>query len=126
MSSPTGADPRPAIRRTAEGDWVVVGRRCRACAEPVAYAWPRCPSCGSAVEPAHFGPRGTVWSSTVVRIAVPGHAPPYSLAYVDLDDGPRVLAHVPGRNADEPTPIGSTARLIGVSDDGDLQVEVTG
>lgn len=121
MPSPTGADPRPEIHRTAEGDWVVVGRRCGTCAEPVAYAWPRCPACGSEVAPARFGPRGTVWSSTVVRIAVPGHTPPYALAYVDLDDGPRVLAHVAG---DEPAPIGGEAWLIGASDDGDLQVEV--
>ncbi|GAA4901765.1 hypothetical protein EV188_109100 [Actinomycetospora succinea] len=122
MTSPTGSDPRPEIRRTAQGDWVVAGRRCRACAEPVAYAWPRCPACGAEVEPADFGPLGTVWSSTVVRIAVPGHTPPYALAYVDLEDGPRVLAHVAG---DEPAPIGGGARLTGVSDAGDLQVEVT-
>lgn len=121
MSSPTGVDPRPEIHRTAEGDQVVVGRRCRACAEPVAYAWPRCPACGAEVEEARFGPRGTVWSSTVVRIAMPGHTPPYSLAYVDLDDGPRVLAHVVG---DEPASIGAAAWLVGTSDEGDLQVEV--
>ena len=124
MTSPAGADPRPEIRRTARGDWVVVGRRCRACAEPVAYAWPRCPACGAEVEEARFGPRGTVWSSTVVRIAVPGHTPPYSLAYVDLDDGPRVLAHVAGSPSDEPAPIGGPAWLVGTSDGGDLQVEV--
>lgn len=121
MSSPTGSDPRPEIHRTAEGDWVVAGRRCRTCAEPVAYAWPRCPACGAEVEPASFGPRGTVWSSTVVRIAVPGHTPPYALAYVDLEDGPRVLARTAG---DEPAPIDAGVRLVGVSDEGDLQVEV--
>lgn len=122
MSSPTGRDPRPEIRRAAHGDWVVVGRRCRTCVEPTAYPWPRCPSCSAEVEPADFGPRGTVWSSTVVRIAVPGHTPPYSLAYVDLEDGPRVLAHVAGER--EPAPIGSRVRLCGASDEGDLQVEV--
>jgi uncharacterized protein len=121
MSSPTGGDPRPEIDRTATGEWAVAGRRCRACGEPVAYAWPRCPACAGAVEPAHFGPHGTVWSSTVVRIAVPGHTPPYGLAYVDLDDGPRVLAHTAG---DAPAPIDGRVRLTGVSDDGDLQVEV--
>lgn len=121
MSSPLGCDPRPEIRRTAAGDWIVAGRRCRTCAEPVAYSWPRCPSCGSEVEPADFGPQGTVWSSTVVRIAVPGHTPPYSLAYVDLEDGPRVLAHVA---SEESAPIGALVRLTGSSDAGDLQVEV--
>jgi len=36
---------------------------------------------------------GTVFSATVVRVAVPGRTPPYALAYVDLDDGPRILSH---------------------------------
>lgn len=123
MSSPTGRDPRPEIRRAADGAWIVAGRRCLTCVEPVAYPWPRCPQCGSEVEPADFGPQGTVWSATVVRIAVPGHTPPYSLAYVDLEDGPRVLAHVVGE-PDEPAPIGGRVRLSGASDEGDLQVEV--
>ncbi|TCK26962.1 Zn-ribbon domain-containing OB-fold protein [Pseudonocardia endophytica] len=124
MSSPIGVDPRPEVRRTADGDWVVVGRRCRACGVTVAYSWPRCPACGSEVESAFFGPPGTVWSSTVVRIAVPGHVPPYSLAYVDLDDGPRVLAHVAGGSRDEPVSIGGRVRLTEPSRDGDLQVVV--
>jgi uncharacterized protein len=124
MSSPNGADPRPEIRCTSDGDWVVVGRRCCTCAETVAYTWPRCPACASEVEPADFGPLGTVWSSTVVRIAVPGHTPPYSLAYVDLEGGPRVLAHVAGWTSGEPAPIDGRVQLTGVSDAGDLQVEV--
>ena len=46
--------------------------------------------------PATFGPGGTVFSSTVLRIPVPGRTPPFTLAYVDVDDGPRILAHVGG------------------------------
>ena len=67
---------------------------------------------------AEFGPDGTVWSATVVRIPVPGRMPPYALAYVDLDDGPRVLAH-----ADDAVPIGARVRLK-ESTDGDVRVEV--
>jgi uncharacterized OB-fold protein len=54
----------------------------------------------------------------VVRIPVPGRTPPYALAYVDLDDGPRVLAH-----ADDPVDIGARVRLA-ASRDGDVRVEV--
>ena len=43
---------------------------------------------------AKFGPGATVFSSTIVRIPIPGHEPPYALAYVDLDDGPRILPHI--------------------------------
>jgi uncharacterized OB-fold protein len=62
-----------------------------------------------------------VWSATVVRVPVPGRTPPYVLAYVDLDEGPRVLAHVAGTDATAP-PIGSTVHVCGVGADGDLEV----
>lgn len=86
----------------------------------MAATWPSCPRCGGATAPAEFGPGGTVWSATVVRVAVAGHTPPYALAYVDLDAGPRVLAHVAGPAGTAP-PIGSRVRLV-PSGDGDLTV----
>lgn len=70
---------------------------------------------------ARFGPEGVVWSATVVRVPLPGRAPPYGLAYVDLDDGPRVLAHVQG----ETVPIGARVRLRGVTRHGDPEVTTT-
>jgi uncharacterized OB-fold protein len=123
---PITADPRPLVERGADGLRRVTGRRCTSCGEAAAYGWPRCPACRSAVEPAAFGPDGTVWSATVVHIPVPGRTPPYALAYVDLDGGPRVLAHVlpaPGSGPAAPA-IGSRVRLAGPSPDGDVQVEV--
>jgi len=95
----------------------VIGRRCHSCGEVAAFAWPRCPACGGPVDEAEFGPEGTVWSATVVRVPVPGRTPPYALAYVDLDDGPRVLAHTA-----EVFAIGARVRLL-ESVDGDVQVE---
>lgn len=35
-----------------------------------------------------------MFAATVLRVPVPGREPPYALAYIDLDDGPRILAHV--------------------------------
>lgn len=99
---------------------MVAGVRCQACAEPVAYAWPACPACGGPVVPAEFGPTGVVWSATVVRIPVAGRTPPYALAYVDLDDGPRLLAHVPG---DAAPAIGARVRLRTDAPGGDPQVQ---
>lgn len=69
----------------------VDGSRCRECRLSAAPATPRCPWCGSAVDRETFPPRGSVWASTVVRIDVGTRRPPYGVAYVDLDDGPRVL-----------------------------------
>jgi uncharacterized OB-fold protein len=59
----------------------------------------------------------------VFRVPLPGRDPPYVLAYVDLDDGPRVLAHVPGPA--ERVPVGSRVRVAGRSELGDLTVERT-
>ena len=118
----TTTDPRPRILPGTDGGARVDGRRCLVCGEPTAFPWPVCPACGGAVEPAEFGPLGTVWSATVVRIPVPGRTPPYGLAYVDLDDGPRILAHVAG--ADRGVPIGARVRLLAADGDGDPRVEV--
>ncbi|WP_419928603.1 OB-fold domain-containing protein [Candidatus Poriferisocius sp.] len=73
---------------------------------------------------ATFGPGATVFSSTVLRIPVPGRTPPFTLAYVDVDDGPRILAHVDG--PDEPLVPGSRVALAGWSEHGDPVVQGTG
>ena len=57
-----------------------------------------------------------------MRIPVPGRTPPYTLAYVDIDDGPRVLAHLPA--ATDRVAIGTTVTLSGPSESGDLTMEV--
>ncbi|MEU6075747.1 OB-fold domain-containing protein [Micromonospora sp. NPDC047074] len=72
----------------AEG---VHGSRCTRCRRGAAPATPRCPWCGATAEGETFAPSGTVWAATVVHIDVGARQPPYGLAYVDLDDGPRVL-----------------------------------
>ncbi|MGW4066608.1 Zn-ribbon domain-containing OB-fold protein [Nocardia grenadensis] len=106
------------MERTGDGTWAIAGARCRNCGRAVAYQWSRCPGCGGPPAPERFAGAGTVWSHTVVHIAVGTHVPPYTLAYVDLDNGPRILAHVDG----EPVRVGSSVRLIGPSDEGDVRV----
>lgn len=74
--------------------------------------------------PATFGPNGTVFSSTVLRIPVPGRTPPFTLAYVDVDDGPRILAHVDG--PDEALVPGCGVVLSGWNKHGDPVVQRSG
>lgn len=113
-------DPRP---RVVEGDgFVISGVRCSECDHPMAVPTMSCIRCRGAVTAATFGPGGQVWASTVVRIAVGDRTPPYALAYVDLDDGPRVLAHLSDPEA-EPPNVGSLVRLVEPRD-GDVVVEV--
>ncbi|MDE0615266.1 MAG: hypothetical protein F4124_02700 [Acidimicrobiia bacterium] len=119
-----GADPRPELA-VREGRILLNGSRCGNCGYPLAVNPPRCPICGSdSMAPATFGPKGTVFSSTVLRVPVPGRTPPFTLAYVDVDDGPRILAHVDG--PDEPLVPGSRVALAGWSEHGDPVVQRTG
>jgi uncharacterized OB-fold protein len=74
----------------------LIGGECAACGTrifPLRDYWPRC---GAAEPPRStlLSETGTVFSYTVVRQAPPGWRTPYVLAYVDLDDGVRVLAQV--------------------------------
>ncbi|OUS96385.1 Zn-ribbon domain-containing OB-fold protein [Rhodococcus sp. NCIMB 12038] len=106
------ADSRPIL----DGD-AVLGSRCTVCRYPTAQQdLPWCPVCYAATEPARFARTGSAWSSTVVKIPVGTRRPPFGLAYVDLDDGPRVLVHL-----DEPAVLELGTRLeITGTDDGDL------
>ncbi|WP_214105642.1 Zn-ribbon domain-containing OB-fold protein [Acrocarpospora catenulata] len=117
-TEPAPVDPRPRVS-PVDGVFGVDGYRCAACAYPVAIAVAVCPSCQGPVEPARFGPDGTVWSSTVLRIPVPGRPAPYVVAYVDLHGGPRVLAHVGG---DRHLPVGTPVRLTAPGPGGDVTV----
>ncbi len=106
------AESRPAYE-----DGMILGARCTACRYPVAQRGiPWCPVCYGPVGDERFASTGTAWSSTVVAIPVGTRRPPFGLAYLDLDDGPRVLVHLA-----EPAvvSIGARLRVTGV-DDGDL------
>lgn len=110
-------DPRPHTA-VVDGDVCVIGKRCTACRYPSARYVPRCPVCRSDVHDDHFGPRGVVFASTVLRVSVLDRKPPVALAYLDLLDGPRVLVH---SSSDHPLPVGSPAKLV--AGDADLWAE---
>lgn len=120
MPHADAVDPRPCSELDTDGTWRLAGLRCLRCPAVSAHLWPRCPTCGGPVERAVFGPGGTVWSSTVVRIPVAGREPPVALAYVDLDDGPRVLVHAP--LAPDAPAVGSRVVLVAPTAAGDPAV----
>lgn len=101
----------------------IAGKRCVECGYVLAGSRLRCPVCRGSLEDAEFGPEGRVWAWTTVRISIGGRKPPYTLAYVDLADGPRVLVHLDlpddGRQI-----VGSSIRLAGSTEKGDLRGEL--
>jgi uncharacterized OB-fold protein len=70
---------------------------------------------------AAFAGEGAVWATTTSYIS-PRHerAVPYTLTYVDLDGGPRLLAHIDDAAA---AAVGVRVRLAGTTGDGDPLVE---
>jgi uncharacterized protein len=113
-AAPAIVDPRPRVGADQAGAIVVIGCRCEACRHPLAVEAPWCPVCRGPLGPAAFGPGGTVWAHTTVRVAVADREPPYTLAYVDLDDGPRILARVDGQPA-----VGGRVQVAGTTPEGD-------
>lgn len=110
----SGRDPRPDA--TPDG---LRGGRCASCGYPMLDRPPLCASCGSpTVQEATFGPGGTVWSSTVLRVRVADRKPPVVLAYVDFDEGPRALVHVDSPACEALLP-GTRVRLLGRDERGD-------
>jgi uncharacterized OB-fold protein len=89
---------KPFWDATSQGRLLLA--RCVECAELIWYPRPFCPSCASTrVEWIEASGRGTVYSFTVNRR---GHADlaayrdvgTYVLAYVELDEGPRMMTNI--------------------------------
>lgn len=112
---PAGPDPRPRVG-DGPGGPAVLGTRCTACGYPSLEPVERCPVCRATSREEAFAGRGTVFSSTVLRIPVGGLVPPTTLLYVDLDDGPRVLGHA---HVDRVVPPGTRVTLTGLTAHGD-------
>ncbi|QKC99533.1 hypothetical protein EB231_13425 [Mesorhizobium sp. NZP2298] len=76
-------------------------QRCTACGSHQFYPRPFCLSC-EATELEWVGAKGsgTIYSLTTVRMPVSEDlAPPYLLALVDLDEGPRLLTNIEAESA---------------------------
>jgi len=111
-------DPRPAV---AGDPPAVLGQKCADCGHATARRVARCPRCASQHLNEDSWTEGTVWSTTLVHIPVGDRVPPYRLTYVDLADGPRVLAHQ--RHSGGPAPaLGLSVHVVGINANGDLEV----
>jgi len=87
----------------AAGDGRLLVGYCTDCDEHFFYPRRHCPLCaGTDVEYVEAAGTGTVHAMTVVRQAGGAYAEatPYVLAYVELDEGPRMLTNVVGTDPD--------------------------
>lgn len=101
MSEPTLPVPTPPVTpetqpfwdATAEGRLVLP--RCRACQTIIWYPRAICPNCHAMdVEWIEASGRGSIYSFTVVRRGGYARGTDYVLAYVELDEGPRIMTNI--------------------------------
>ena len=72
-------------------------QRCKACAHT--YFPPRnhCPDCGARdVEVIRASGRGRLFSYIINHLPSPGFEPPFAIAVVELEEGPRLMSNIVG------------------------------
>lgn len=113
---PEHGDPTTAPFWDAAARRELVVQRCDSCGHHQFYPRPFCLACGGGdLGWAKVTGGGTVYSLTVTRIPVgPGFKPPYPVALVELDEGPRMLTNIVNGEA----AIGDRVRLAWKERDG--------
>jgi uncharacterized OB-fold protein len=95
-------ETEPFWSAAAEGRLLL--RRCVDCGGVIWYPRAFCPICAS-LNTEWFGAsgRGRVYTFTIIRKGDGPYrgSPPYVLAYVELDEGPRVLTNIVGTEPDQ-------------------------
>ena len=72
-------------------------QRCDACHSAYFPPRPFCPSCASrAVSVFRASGRATLYSYVISHRPAPGFTPPYAIAVVELDEGPRMMTNIVG------------------------------
>ncbi len=110
------ADPTTVQWWRAAADGILLLQRCAACGAHQLYPRPFCLTCQSAdVDWVRSAGRGHVYSLTTVHVPVVSWLePPYVVALVELDEGPRLLTNLVG----PPCRIGDRVEVSGDARDG--------
>lgn len=95
------ADPTTAAFWRACGEHRLTVQRCGACGHHQFYPRPFCLACESKdLAWVEVSGKGTIYSLTTVRVQVqPDLPPPYKVAIVQLDEGPRLLTNITDETA---------------------------
>ncbi|WP_374725000.1 Zn-ribbon domain-containing OB-fold protein [Arthrobacter ginsengisoli] len=93
-------------------DGRVIGSRCSSCSFAVSPPLPRCPRCGGEQDAQDFPARGRIWASALIHLPVLDRdAARTRFSYVDIENGPRVLAAGDGPAPESDYPIGAAVIL---------------
>ncbi len=99
MPEPGRARPKPTPETKHFWDGTRAGelrlQRCDACSKVYFPPRPFCPACASRQVSAFAASgRGVLWSYVIHHRPVPGFTPPYAIAVVQLDEGPRLMTNI--------------------------------
>ena len=100
MAEPTRARPKPTPETQHFWDGTQAGelrlQRCDACANVYFPPRPFCPACGAPQGQRLQGERQGQSSTATSSITAPrpGFTPPYAIAVVELDEGPRMMSNI--------------------------------
>lgn len=76
---------------------VLVGGHCKSCDTHTFPAYPVCPKCMSEdIEHEDMPKTGTVYAASTVHVGPAKWHKPFTVGYVDLDNGVRVFSHLKG------------------------------
>ena len=89
--------PGKALAVGADGKPVLIGCVCGACGQRMFPAAPVCPTCmGEAMTPEPMPRQGSLYSFTTVHVGPSAWQKPFTVGYVDLNNGVRVFSHLRG------------------------------
>lgn len=99
MAEPRRPLPRPTPETQHFWDGARAGelrlQRCRACERAYFPPRPFCPHCGSGdVAVFRASGRATLYSYVIHHRPMPGFTPPYAIAVVALEEGPRMMTNL--------------------------------
>jgi uncharacterized OB-fold protein len=111
-----------AFEVTAEGDGFLLGSHCGNCGAHFFPVRAACSGClHNNLETVRFSRAATLYTFSVVRQSTPAFEVPYTLGYVDLPEGVRVMTQLSGRDPED-YEIGMSLELavepFGVDDEG--------
>ena len=70
-------------------------QRCKSCEQAYFPPRPFCPECSSRdVEVFKASGKGTLYSYVINHLKSPGYEPPFAIAVVELEEGPRLMANI--------------------------------
>jgi hypothetical protein len=101
MAEPARARPKPTPETQHFWDGTRAHelqlQRCDTCAHAYFPPRPFCPACGSReVSIFRASGRAKLYSYVIHHRPVPGFTPPYSIAVVELEEGPRMMTNIVG------------------------------